>query len=340
MRVEHLGLLVCPHTRRPLVLGPGPAMDGSRVRMGSLVEPLAGRSYPIAEFIPRFVPPDNYARSFGVEWNIHGRTQYDTTSGVALSRTRFEEETGWGGDLRGETILEVGSGSGRFTTHALDTGATIVSLDYSNAVDANYRSNGHRDNLLLIQASVYEMPFRLESFDRVFCFGVLQHTPDPRAAFVALVQHLKAGGSLASDIYVKNLQRWLLQTKYWVRPFIDRSDPERLYETLKRYVDRMWPLARLLRRIPLIGPTLNWRLLVADYSRFLPLADDATLRQWAYLDTFDMLAPAHDHPQTLRTFRRWHEEAGLEAIAVRYGYNGIEGRGRKRVMTEASRAPA
>ena len=38
--------------------------------------------------LPRFVPRENYASYFGLEWNIHGRTQYDETSGSSLSRER------------------------------------------------------------------------------------------------------------------------------------------------------------------------------------------------------------------------------------------------------------
>ena len=329
MRLSHLDILVCPQSKRPLILKQGAVLDGERIKEGILLEPVTGKSYPITNFIPRFVSQDNYARSFGVQWTIHNRTQYDAHSGFALSRKRFESETRWTKDLRGEVILEVGSGAGRFTTHALETGATVVSFDYSGAVDANLRSNGDKANLLLVQASVYEMPFRLDFFDKVFSFGVLQHTPDPRAALFAIVQHLKPGGRLAADIYAKTVRNWLLNTKYWVRPFIDRRNPQVLYGRLKRYIDFMWPLARLLRRVPRIGHTLNWRLLIADYSGMLPGADDATLKGWAYLDTFDILAPAHDHPATLKRLRRWYQEAGLVEIDVHYGHNGIEGRGRK-----------
>jgi SAM-dependent methyltransferase len=329
MNLGHLGLLVCPETKRPLELREQYVLEGTRVKEGTLADPVSGNTYVIRNFIPRFVPEDNYARSFGIEWGIHERTQYDLHTGFGISGERFKKETGWGTDLRGQVVLEVGSGSGRFTTHALETGATIVSLDYSNAVEANYRSNGGSEDLLLVQASVYDMPFRRASFDKAFCFGVLQHTPDPREAFMAMVRHLKPGGRIAADIYAKNVRQWLLNTKYWIRPFINRSQPQVLYEQTKRYVDFMWPLARLLRRIPAIGHTLNWRLLVADYSAILPQADDATLREWAHLDTFDMLSPVYDHPQTKRAFRDWFQEAGLEQIEVQSGYNGYEGRGRK-----------
>ena len=88
----------------------------------------------------------------------------------------------------------------------------------------------------------------------------------------------------------------------------------------------MWPLATLIRKIPKIGPALNWKILVADYSRELPGASDAILKEWAYLDTMDMLSPMYDSPQTKRTYKKWHVEAGLKDIEIEYGYNGIEGR--------------
>jgi SAM-dependent methyltransferase len=331
MKPDHLKFLVCPKTKQPLEIKFSSVVENSRIREGMLIEPIARHEYPIINFIPRFVTQENYAQNFGVEWNIHNLTQYDECSGFSVTKERFEKETKWGKDLRGETILEIGSGSGRFTKYALATGAFVVSFDYSEAVEANYRSNGNHENLLLVQASVYEMPFRKDFFDRAFCFGVLQHTPDPEKSFFSIVEHLKPDGVIASDIYVKDIRHWLLQTKYWVRPFIKKDNPRKLYETTKKYVDFLWPLARVIRRLPGIGYAINWRLLVADYSKVLPNADDTILKEWAYLDTFDMLSPVYDKPQTLRTFKRWHEAAGLTDIDVLYGFNGIEGRARKPV---------
>jgi hypothetical protein len=106
--------------------------------------------------------------------------------------------------------------------------------------------------------------------------------------------------------------------------------PEKLYRLVTRYIDFMWPLVKLIRRIPFkIGQGICWRLLVADYYSKLPGMDDQNLKQWAYLDTFDMLSPAYDFPQTVKTIRSWHEEAGLTEIEAHKGYNGVEGRGLK-----------
>ena len=52
------------------------------------------------------------------------------------------------------------------------------------------------------------------------------------------------------------------------------------------------------------------------------------LKEMAYLDTFDMLSPKYDKPQTKNTIMNWFEEARLENCDVSYGYNGIVGRGK------------
>jgi SAM-dependent methyltransferase len=222
-------------------------------------------------------------------------------------------------------IIEAGSGAGRFTAIAAATGATVLSLDYSAAVDANYLSNGERSNVLIVQGDIYKMPFR--EADRIFCFGVIQHTPNPRMAFLTLARHIRPGGSLAADVYLKSLGRYVLAPKYWVRPVTRRIPPARLHRWTRRYVDVMWPVARRIRKIPSIGKALNWRLLIADYSDRID--DDVTLREWAYLDTFDMLSPKYDSPQTLRTVRRWGVQAGLVDFEAELCDHGIAMRGRR-----------
>lgn len=313
---SHLKHLVCPTCRAGL------SLSGSekRVREGALVCSRCGNSFAVVNYIPRFVSSDNYAAGFGLEWNRHAHLQHDSSSGLGLSADRFFTQTGWPRRMDGEVLIEPGSGGGRFTEQAASTGATVLSLDYSSAVDANYLLNGHNDNVLIVQGDIYQMPFPDEYADRIFCFGVLQHTPDPRRAFLSLCRHLKPGGELAADVYVKSLGRFWLQTKYLVRPFTRRMEPERLYRWVHRYVDLMWPVASLIRRVPKLGPSINWRLLIADYSN--EGVTGPALKEWAYLDTFDMLAPRYDQPQTMKTVQAWLEEAPLDG-EVFSGMNGI-----------------
>lgn len=320
MHDHHVAMLVCCRCEEPLRVAEATHRIEDRIIEGVLACTGCDARYPIAGGVPRFVPRENYASGFGLEWTRHARTQYDSYSGIHASEQRFFESTHWPRDLNGERILEVGSGSGRFTEQALRTGATVVSLDYSYAVDANYASNGAHPNVLIVQADVFAMPFPRGSFDRLFCFGMLQHTPDPRRAFLALPQMLRSGGHLCADLYKATFWRSVMQTKYYVRPFTRGMNPEKLYRLVVRWVDFMWPLAALIRRLPK-GYAINWRLLVADYS-FLGLKGDM-LREWAYLDTFDMLAPHYDYPQRFHTLEQWIEAAGLSEGEVEYTPHGL-----------------
>jgi SAM-dependent methyltransferase len=327
MRETDLQYLVCPRCGGDLVVSSIEWRHGASLERARLTCPACLDAYPVVRGIPRFVPNENYASSFGVEWTLHAKTQHDSYTGLKLSETRFFEETRWPADLSGQVLLEVGSGSGRFTEQAASTGAFVVSMDYSSAVEANYRSNGEKPNVLVVQADVYRMPFRPGYFDKLFCFGMLQHTPDVYRAFSALPPMLKPGGELVVDVYEKTLFGILLATKYYVRPLTRNMAPERLYRLTKRWVDLMWPLCTVIRKIPRIGHAINWRLLVADYSPWGLRGD--LLREWAYLDTFDMLSPRYDSPQTISSVRTWFVAAGLAEIEVNYGYNGIEGRGKR-----------
>jgi uncharacterized protein YbaR (Trm112 family) len=328
MREGHLRHLVCPMCHGDLAVDKIVEKSGDVVRSGELRCCSCEREYPVVRSVPRFAPVENYASSFGYEWTRHARTQYDSCSGIPVSENRFFEETCWGRDLRGQIIAEIGSGSGRFTEQAASTGALILSLDYSYAVEANYASNGWRENVCIVQGDVCRMPFRRRHVDKVFCFGVLQHTADVRESFMALTELLVPGGELVVDLYRKGILSTYLQTKYYVRPLTRRMSSDMLYRMVVAWVELMWPVCEVIGRLPVIGASINWRLLVGDY-RGLSLPGDSP-KQWAILDTFDMLAPRYDSPQRIETIREWFDEAGLVESDVRYGFNGIQAKGRAR----------
>ncbi|HEY6214525.1 MAG TPA: methyltransferase domain-containing protein [Vicinamibacterales bacterium] len=330
MNPAHAEHLVCPRCRCGLALVETDVVDG-RVRSGRLECAACAVAYPIRGFIPRFVDDEgNYSGNFGFQWNRHARTQFDSYSGAPISERRFFESTGWPRQMTGELLLEAGSGSGRFTIVAASTQAFVVSFDYSSAVDANYRNNGHLSNVLIVQASIFEMPFRAAYFSRVLCIGVLQHTPDPARAFQCLSAVVRPKGSLAIDAYQRLpwwKQMWL--TKYWVLPITRRLPASTLYRFCVWWVNLWWPITGAFVR--LTGRRiLSWFLLMADYRGVYPLTDDVQ-KEWAILDSFDMLSPAFDFPQRVEDIRRWFERANLVDVDVRIapGSTEICGRGVK-----------
>jgi len=326
MQIELLEILRCPKSGEQLELRDATYKDG-RVESGSLVSKNSGHSYPIRNFIPRFVPASNYADNFGMQWNKFRQTQLDSHSGLPISADRFWKATGWvPEEMAGRWILDAGCGAGRFAEVAVGAGAKLVALDYSSAVDACHANLRRFPNLHVVQGDIYALPFAPGMFPLVYSLGVLQHTPDVRRAFAALPPMVSPGGKLCVDYYWKRLKA-LLNLKYVFRPLTKRMSQQKLFELLQRRVPGMLRTSQALGRVPGIGRVLQRLVPVVDYTHLYPLSA-RQLEEWALLDTFDMFAPHYDNPQTARAVRSWCESAGLKNVEV-FQEGHLVARGRK-----------
>ncbi len=336
MQLDLLKILRCPQSGSELVLHDARVV-GDRVESGELATADGQRRYRIAGFIPRFVPDANYASNFGRQWNHFRRTQLDSHTGLPISRDQFYGYSAWTrNELAGKLVLDVGCGAGRFTEIALEAGAHVVALDYSNAVDACWLNHQGHPRLNVVQGDVYHLPFEPGQFDYVYCYGVLQHTPDVHTAFSALPRQLRPGGKLAVGIYA---QLWLnaLWPKYWLRPLTKRIPQDTLFRLVERATPSMLAASRALSRVPRAGRYLRWLVPVANHELDWPLSPQQ-VHEWAVLNTFDMLAPHYDQPQRASVLRAWFEEAQLSNVEIdRVGF--LVGRGRRQAGNGASVTP-
>ncbi|MDO8805717.1 MAG: methyltransferase domain-containing protein [Elusimicrobiota bacterium] len=314
MKKKLLNILCCPDCRNTLALLAIKEANGE-VEEGELQCETCKKIYPVLRFIPRFVPSENYADNFGFQWNQFRKTQLDSHTGKPIARDRFLTRYGDALlDFSGRMVLDVGCGAGRNSEVALSMGANLVAVDYSSAVDACWENLRSFPQLNVVQADIYHLPFKAASFDSVYCFGVLQHTPDVEKAFKALPAQLKAGAKLFVDVYPRLLLN-IFWPKYWIRPFTKGIPPDRLFPIVQSMVKFLFPISIALGRIPYIGRKLRYAIPVLNYEGIFPLTM-TQLKEWALLDTFDMLSPHHDHPQSETTLRRWFEEEGLKDIKV------------------------
>ena len=298
--------------------------DGSNLKLHAdrLIDE-SGNIFPIINEIPRFVEEDNYADTFGYQWNLFDTVQLDRFNKNDISTDRFFSDTGWNAELLiNKKLLEVGSGAGRFSEVLLKTDVNLFSIDYSNAVEANWKNNKDINDFFLAQANIYKLPFKTLNFDFIFCFGVIHHTPDPRGSFISMVEHLKKGGQIAIDVYPKNWKS-IFFSKYWIRPITKRMNKTVLLKLVKWYVPKWFPISTLLFKIPFIGRTLGLQLIpILNYTYLYPELSKKELIEWAILDTFDMLSPAYDNPQSLKTLRKWATDANLKILFCGEGVNG------------------
>ena len=297
MKSALLDVLACPKCKGSLVCNADGNLHHQEIMEGSLVCGDCCAEYPIVEGIPRFVGDGHYAGSFGYQWNIFRSEQIDSVNGTKLSTNRVFSETGWQSDsIRGKWILDAGCGAGRFLDVVATTGAQVIGLDISQAIDAAAKTVSGNPNVHFVQASIFEPPFKPGVLDAIYCIGVIQHTPDPVRAIKSLPKSLKGGGKLALTIYERR-RFTLLNAKYLIRPLTKRLPKPVLLGLIRVSMPLLFLTTEMLFRIPVFGRLFTFLIPVANYVHE-PSLSIRQRYQWAIMDTFDMLSPAFDSPQT------------------------------------------
>lgn len=111
----------------------------------------------------------------------------------------------------GMKVLEIGCGSGAFTTfvaRALGNGGKVYALDIQPAMlkqlEKKLAKPGNQEikNIKLIQASAYNLPLENNSLDLVYMITVLQEIPDRQKALAEIKRVLKPEGILAATEFL------------------------------------------------------------------------------------------------------------------------------------------
>ena len=294
-----------------------------------------GHAYAVHDGIPRFVSGSTYADAFGAQWNRYRITQLDSYTGTTITRDRARGALGqalWS-SLSGMLVLECGCGAGRFTEVLLEQGARVLSIDLSEAVDANQKNFPQGDRHLIAQADIARLPFEPRQFDLVLCLGVVQHTPSPEATIRRLYDHVRPGGTLVFDHYTSWLG-WRLSLKPLYRALLRRLPPTVGLAVTEQLVGLLLPLHRRLAHTRLPRVMLNRVSPVMSYYRTYPQLPDDIQREWALLDTHDSLTDWHKHFRNCADVRRVLTQLGAERIECGPGSNGIDVRARRPAGTE------
>jgi SAM-dependent methyltransferase len=275
-----------------------------------------GRKYPFVNAIFRFVDAQQYAGSFGFQWQLHAKTQLDTAENnrserAFCCRTGFRPQ-----DLAGKLVLDVGCGMGRFADVATRWGAYVVGIDLSLAAEVAARNLAGRE-ATIFQADVFELPFAPSSFDYIYSIGVLHHTPDCEKAFKSLPVLLKPGGRIAIWLY-SAYNNWYKMSDIY-RKVTRRMSPPLLHKLCWGVVP-LYGVHQVLRKIPLIGKPASGAL-----SYMIPMAHHPD-RDWRILDTFDWYSPWYQSKHTYEEVFRWFEACGLEGLRVVEQPIAVQGR--------------
>lgn len=133
---------------------------------------------------------------------------------------------------RDTVVLEIGVGLGADHQRFAEAGAILYGIDLTDrSVTHTYeRFKILRLKSMLQVADAENLPFTSESFDLVYSWGALHHTPDTRKAINEVFRVLRPGGTMKVMIYHKySLVGYMLWVRYAFLKFRPMTSLQEIY---------------------------------------------------------------------------------------------------------------
>lgn len=122
---------------------------------------------------------------------------------------------------KGKKVLEVGCGIGTDTINFARAGAFVTAVDLSDQSLALARQRAHvcglEKQISFYQANAEELSsfVPVESYDLVYSFGVIHHTPNPSNAIAQIKRYMTRSSELRLMLYAKNSwKNIMIEAKY------------------------------------------------------------------------------------------------------------------------------
>jgi SAM-dependent methyltransferase len=245
--------------------------------------------------------------SFGYEWEHFGELREEWQKNFRDYLQPHDPAA-----LRGQLLLDVGTGSGRHSRQAHEAGAAVVAVDVGRSIDTARRNLP--PDVLTVQADAERLPFRPGTFDVVMSIGVLHHLPDTERAFRRLVPLAREGGIV--HVYL-----------YWVPPRRGHQRALRVVDLARRVTTRLphrvlHPLCYPIAAGLFASCVIPYRV-ARRRPRLARLAAAFPLKAYADYpfavcvnDQFDRFSAPVERRFTKDEVRRLFVSAGLEDVTV------------------------
>lgn len=239
--------------------------------------------------------------TYGLQWNRYRIVRDDEDRATFLHRTGLSAD-----DLAGKAVLDGGCGMGRYLRIAAGSAARlVVGIDLSRAVEAARDVTRALPRVAIVRGDLLRPPFAPGGFDVIYSLGVLDHTPDPRRAFLELARLLRPGGLIAVWVYPR--ERRIVEAIMNAQRAISTRLPLGVLEPLCRIAA---PIGGLKRRLMASRWRPVERMGVALHLATIGVSmhPDPEVR---VCDTLDWYAPRYLSRHTHAEVAGWFAEAGL-----------------------------
>ncbi len=267
--------------------------NNNKVEIGSLECPNCKQIYKITNYIPRFITDEIYAESFGDEWTIFDNVKnkskifdQDIKNYLAIEKE----------EMKNKRVLEVGCGTGPYLQKNAQIVDEIIGIDLTKAVESSQKNVGYLANVTIIQADLFNLPFKEGIFDIIYSLGVLHHTPNTHKAFKSIVPFVKKSGILSIWLY----------GDYWPRKY-KNAEIIRTNFTHKLSKKQLLLWCKILSffyyfyKIPIIGNGLR---------EVLPI-DMSNEKDVRVCHNYDMYSPTYVHTHSLNEVYTWFKDEGF-----------------------------
>jgi SAM-dependent methyltransferase len=250
------------------------------------------------------VNQDRTKAAYDLQWNRFRILRPEEDRATFRNRTGLSEA-----DLAGKVVLDGGCGMGRYLRIVAGLGpGLVVGLDLSQAVLAASELTAGLPRVAIVRGDLLRLPFPPASFDHIYSIGVLDHTPDPRKAFLGLAALLKPGGRIAVWVYPR--ERSAVEAIMDVHRAISTRLPLGLLMALSRMAA---PIGGLKRRLM----SSRWRLVERAGVALHLLTIGVSMHpdpEVRVCDTLDWYAPRYLSRHTREQVAGWFAEAGLTEV--------------------------
>jgi SAM-dependent methyltransferase len=215
-------------------------------------------------------------------------------------------------DVRGASVADVGSGTGRTAMMLLEAGAKLVhAIEPSGAFDVLKANTADRsERIVYHQIRGDELPATL-GVDLVVAIGVIHHIPDPASTMRAMFHALRTGGRCVVWLYAREGNE----------PYLAVANPARWVTTRLPHS----ALAILSHMLNLAASAYAWaaRWLPLPMAGYMSNVFARMTRRTRYLTIYDQLNPAYSKYYRKEEARTLLSDAGFVDVQLnhRHGYS-------------------
>jgi len=333
MKSNILKFICCPVCREQLNLKSKKEQKGE-IKEG-ILKCSGGHHYPIINFIPRlilgatkeYLSQGQIKKSFSSKWKMW--PQFNNWykkffDGWFMRKIGISEKKYFAKYFKNKKMmLDAGTGLGtKVETMCRLSKGEVFGVDIAEgSVEAAYKNTKRYPNAHIIQADIFNLPFKKEIFDFIVSDGVLHHTPNTKKAFFKLIPFLKKRGDIAIHVY-KKMGPIREFTDDYIRSFATKLSPAECYKfcvpftKLGKSLDEMKVEIKVPQDIPVleikkghysIQRFIFYEMFKCFWNPNLSFKDNN-------LVNFDWFNPEYAWHHTPKEVGNWFKKAGLRKI--------------------------